>query len=234
MRKSGSEWLWTALVSLTGMDSVRKLKQAMETAAGWFVVARTADSERRTHMKRAAGVFLAAVLVMSCFAAAWAVEQVQRSSLLTTRATVEAVDQANRMVTLKGPEGNTFEINAGDNVRNLEQIKPGDQVMVRYYESLLVQMAKPGGQPTSSATGSVERAMPGEKPGGSAVRQITTTATVVGVDRGNSEVMLQGPRGNVVTVKAADPANIENLKKGDQINITYTQAMAISVEEAKG
>jgi hypothetical protein len=38
----------------------------------------------------------------------------------------------------------------------------------------------------------------------------------------------------MVTVKARDPSAIEKLKEGDQLNITYTQAMAVSLEKAAG
>jgi hypothetical protein len=36
-----------------------------------------------------------------------------------------------------------------------------------------------------------------------------------------------------VDVKVQDPKNLENVKVGDQVAITYTEALAISVEKAK-
>ena len=159
-------------------------------------------------MKKAATTFMAVLLVMTLVTLARAVEQVQRSELVTTRATVEAVDQQSRMVTLKGSDGNSFSIKAGDEVRNLSQVSPGDQVTVRYYRSMAVQLAKPGQKPMSSSSRSVERAAPGETPGGTATEQVTTTATVMNIDKKNSEVTLKGPEGNVMTVRAADPSNL--------------------------
>ncbi len=188
-------------------------------------------------MRQVFAVCVAAVVAMSflTFAAvSEGAEGIGRSELVTVRAVVTAVDQENRMVALMGPDGNQFVVKAGDEVRNLPQVKPGDQVAVRYYQSLLVQMAKPGEQPMSTVTQGTERAMPGEMPGGAAMQQITTTATVMSVDRKRSEITLKGPEGNVVTLKAADPSNLEKVKEGDQLNITYTRAIAISVEKAKG
>lgn len=179
-------------------------------------------------------VWVTVILVMSVVGVGQAAQQVERSSLATARATVEAVDQQTRMVTLRGEDGTTFAIKAGPDVRNLSQVKPGDLVNVKYYQSLLVQVAQPGQQPMSAVTRGTERAAPGQKPGGVAVEQMTTTATVVDVDKKNSMVTLKGPEGNEVKVKAQDPKNIENLKEGDQLNITYTQAMAVSVEKARG
>ena len=44
-------------------------------------------------------------------------------------ATVKAIDKAKRLVTLKGPEGHTFVVQAGPEVKNFDQIKVGDEVV---------------------------------------------------------------------------------------------------------
>ncbi len=185
-------------------------------------------------MKRFAVVCWATVFAMVLCGTAMAAEQVQRSEVVTARATIVSVNQDQRIVTLRGPQGNTFDVKVGEDVRNFSQLRPGDEVNVRYHQSLLVQMAKPGQQPMSSASRSVQRAAPGEKPGGALTEQISTTATVVGIDRRNAELTLKGPSGNVVTFAGVNPQNLEKLKVGDQLNITYTQATAISVEKASG
>jgi len=40
-------------------------------------------------------------------------------------ATVDAIDKAKRLITLKGPEGNLFVVQAGPEVKNFDQIKVG-------------------------------------------------------------------------------------------------------------
>ncbi len=185
-------------------------------------------------MKRVMGIVLAILFVMSLCVVTQAAEQVERSQIVSARATIAAINPTERIVTLKGPEGNTFDVKVGEEVRNFSQLKVGDEVNVRYYQSLLVQVAQPGQQPMASATQSVERAAPGEKPRGVVTEQINTTAKVMIIDKRNGTVTLQGPSGNVVTVKAMDPSNLDKIKVGDTLNITYTQAMAISVEKARG
>jgi hypothetical protein len=185
-------------------------------------------------MKQLTAFCLALAIVTSGLTVARAVEQVHRTNTLTARATVERVDQKKRVVTLKDEKGKMYTIKAEKGVRNLSELKPGDQVSVTYHESLLVQMAKPGQQPVASAKTDIERSAPGEKPGGKAVETLTTTATVVGINRHTSEITLKGPAGDVVKVKAEDPRNLEDLKTGDKINITYTQAVAVRVEKANG
>src|SRR4051812_7055923 len=57
-------------------------------------------------------------------------------------ATVEAIDTASRTVTLKGPGGNLVPIVAGPEVKNFDQIKVGDRVLVRYAEALSLELKK--------------------------------------------------------------------------------------------
>src|SRR4051812_39408582 len=69
----------------------------------------------------------------------------------TIVATVEAIDAAQRHITLKGPKGKVVPLTLGPDVRNLEQVKAGDRVSVRYLEALTLTLMKKGkALPTSS------------------------------------------------------------------------------------
>jgi hypothetical protein len=46
-------------------------------------------------------------------------------------------------------------------------------------------------------------------------------------------VTLTGPGGGSQTIKARDPANLKKVQVGDLVDITYTEAVAISVTQAK-
>lgn len=52
------------------------------------------------------------------------------SEAVVVTADVVGIDRADRMVTLVGPRGNVVEIEAGEEVRNFDQIKVGDKVKV--------------------------------------------------------------------------------------------------------
>ncbi len=151
----------------------------------------------------------------------------------TMKATVEEVDHDTRMITLKGPKGNSIEFKVGEEVRNFPQIRKGDEVKVAYRESIAFSLRKPG-EPISPGTRNegVATRPPGQKPGGVAGSTTQVTATVEDVDRKNREVTLKGPRGNVLTVKV-DPSigNLERIHKGDQIEVVYTEALAVSVDK---
>jgi hypothetical protein len=148
-------------------------------------------------------------------------------------AQVVGIEKATRTVTLKGPKGNVVDVVAGDEVRNFDQIKVGDLVVARYVQALTLELRKVKG-----AVGDISvreggaRARPGEQPGAAGAREITAIATVTAVDPKKSTITLKGPRGNVVTLDVRNPDQFKVVKKGDQVEVTYTEALALSVEPA--
>jgi Cu/Ag efflux protein CusF len=159
---------------------------------------------------------------------------VKKEKVVSATATVEAIDLKTRVVTLKGPKGNVFDVTVGEQARNLPQVKVGDQVEVKYYESIALRLVKPGERVAGvQETEALARAKQGEKPGGMVGRQVTLTATITAIDKKKQMVTLKGPEGKTVTVKAENPENLKKVKVGDEIEVTYTEALAISVEKAK-
>ena len=71
-------------------------------------------------------------------------EALSGAKLVETTLTVEGVDKVNRYVTLKGPEGRMVTVYADARVKNLDQLKKGDQVNVKYYQGAAVNVVAPG------------------------------------------------------------------------------------------
>ena len=145
-------------------------------------------------------------------------------------ATVEEVDAAKRTVTLKGPKGNVVPLTVGPEVRNLAQVKVGDQVRVRYAEALSLTLKKDGKE-LRSAKGASEtaRAPVGATPAGAVGEQITVIADVIAIDAKTHQVTLKGPN-RTVDLHVQDPEQLKLIKVGDQIEAVYTQAVAVTVE----
>jgi hypothetical protein len=159
---------------------------------------------------------------------------IKRERTVTATAIVQAINLEKRIVTLKGPKGNVFDITAGEEVRNLPQVKVGDEVKIKYYESIAYRLLKPGEAPVPTQEAAVAgRAKQGEKPAGLVGQEVTITATIEAIDTKTHNVTLKGPEGKSFTVKAQDPKNLASVKVGDQVVITYTEALAIAVEPAK-
>jgi Cu/Ag efflux protein CusF len=147
-------------------------------------------------------------------------------------ATITAIDKATRDVTLKGPQGNELTVTAGPDVKNFDQLKVGDQVALQYVEALSLELKKGGGAKVAKTekTDAVA-AKKGEAPGGAAGRQVTVVADVVALDPAKQIVTLKGPK-QTVNLRVPDPAQFKNIAKGDQVEATFTQAMAVAVEPA--
>jgi len=152
--------------------------------------------------------------------------------VIAIEATVEEVDHDARKVTLKGPEGKTVKIDVDEQVKNLPQVEVGDLLTVEYIEAVTIQVFGPGELiPGATAVTTVGSAEPGQKPAGIAMDEIIVVATINAIDKANSLVTLMGAEGKAKTVKASDPENLEKVKVGDKVMITYTESIGISVTE---
>lgn len=157
-------------------------------------------------------------------------------TISTVTATVQAIDQSTRMVTLVRPDGKGVILKAGDQVRNLAQVKVGDKVTVDYYEGFVAELAPPG-TPLNEVKvkDAVERAPLGGRPAGSLGEAVTATVVIEYVDTLRNVVQFKGPLGKTRTVKVMRPqfqAMLKTLKPGDQVMLTYFEALALDVKPA--
>jgi Cu/Ag efflux protein CusF len=157
---------------------------------------------------------------------------VEQTNVASVTAVVEKVDLAHRTVTLRTSEGKTT-LHVGDEVRNLPQVKRGDEVIVNYYESVAIQVKKPGeGELGTVAGEDVQTAKLGEKPAGAVASTVEITARIIAIDREAGHVTLEGEDGERLTIDVRNPEHYKAIAVGDLVEITYTEAMAISVEAA--
>ena len=155
------------------------------------------------------------------------------ASAVEISAKVVGIDKATRTVTLKGPKGEVFDLVASDEVKNFDQIKVGDAVVARYAQALTLELRKTrgaAGEPVLREEAA--KAKPGERPAVAGARQLSLIADVVAVDAKASTITLNGPKGNTVKLDVRNPDQFKVVKKGDQVEVTYTEALALSVEPA--
>jgi len=157
---------------------------------------------------------------------------VRDARLVSSSATVEAIDQKTRMITLRAPSGERITFKADDMIKNLSQVKVGDKVVVDYLESVAIQVVKPGESEGDRET-VVETAEPGQKPAGVAAEKTTVTATIEKIDHSMPSITLKVPDGNLVTVKVRHPERLKLVKVGDTLKITFEKAVAVAVEPAQ-
>lgn len=157
-----------------------------------------------------------------------------RENLVQKTATVESIDQASRLVTLRGEDGGAVTVQVSEDVKNLPQVKAGDKVVVSYYEALAAEVKKPGeGVEGVEADVSAVTAPPGSMPAGGAGVLMRTTVVIDSVDKTMNTVTFKRADGTLRTVAVESPEGrefIKGLKKGDNVEVAYTEAMAIEVK----
>jgi hypothetical protein len=157
---------------------------------------------------------------------------VGEATVVMVRGWIDAVDTANRTVTLKGPRGGTVTLDVKD-PQKLDALKVGDPILASYVEALAVQVKKADtATPGVSIRESRVTSKPDETPGGAAAREIVMTGTLTAVDRKAQTVTIRGPRGNTETIKVKDPKNLEGVNAGSMVELTYVQALAITLDRS--
>jgi hypothetical protein len=180
-------------------------------------------------MRRAVDLVLCASLLSSSSLGASAQSSVSQSKPVTITATIEAIDQANRTVTLKGPKGNSVDVKAPEGMQGFKSLKVGDQVTVTYFEALAVQVRKPGDPAPAPVPPSTTTTRQDRKPGSQTRREQTFSVSVEAVDATAPSITVKGPQGGVVTLKVRDPKQLQNVKAGDTLDVTYYESLLVKV-----
>ena len=156
------------------------------------------------------------------------------TALVTVTASVEAIDVAKREVTLKGPLGNTVTFTVDPKVKRLDEVKVGDLIRAEYYISIAAELRKPTAKEEKTPfvlLDAAAKAPPGASPAASGLRRFKVVTTIEGLDRPAQTVTVKGPRGNYLTVRVADPSRLTQMRIGEHVIITYTEALAIGLEK---
>jgi len=144
---------------------------------------------------------------------------------------IEAIDKTARMITLKDKDGAMETIHCGPEVKRFDELKVGDTVTFRYSESIVYAIRKPG-QPSGlpAQTGPTVTRSQGARPGGTIAQQQTATVTLKAIDLKVPSVTVLTEDGRTLSFKAADANNLKDVKVGDKVEVTYTEAVIISVK----
>lgn len=195
---------------------------------------------KRIAMLMTAAFLLAAAAPVAAQGAATQ-PQVLSAQSLTISAEIVALDASTRKVKLRGPLGGLIEGVVSDEVKDLSRVKVGDLVSVSYYEAIAASVHRKGdAAPLFSASDVAARAEPGKSTRG--VAAASMTVTVVSVDRKANSMVLQGADGTLYPTNVVRPefqAKLKDVKPGDQIDVTYSEALITGLtplaagEEAK-
>jgi len=163
-----------------------------------------------------------------------ATEKPSISATQTVKVTtvVEAVDREARTVTLKGPQGNTRTLQAREDSNNIDQIEVGDLVNVEYVQHMSIEVfANDGMEPGTGVIGAAARNKEGETPGVMEMETTVVTAVVEDINIEANTFKLRWPNGEILEYEAQDPENLKKAEVGDLVVTTFTEAIALYMNE---
>ena len=169
-----------------------------------------------------------------------ACSSVEAEETITMHGVVETVDPTSRELLLRGEggaqSGMLLSMVVGPQVQRLGEVRPGDRVIATYYQAVAAQVVGVFSSQKPPFEGvSVDRRDTAQRPGGLVTRVRRGRVVVTAVYPSINTISFVGPNNIVRTVTARnqDVRNfIRTLHVGDQVDIVYEEALAISVERA--
>jgi hypothetical protein len=174
-----------------------------------------------------AAVMLAATAAVS----AAQVSKTLQGEVHTVTVSVEAIEQSRREVTVKKPDGTYDVFYMPSSIKRFDTLKVGDKITARYYETIVLRLKAPGEKDNNTATGGVVRSP--NQPSGTASQQQTVTVTITAIDPKLPSITFTGPRGWTYSSRVEDTKALGQVKVGDRVDITWTEALVMSVEDSK-
>ena len=177
---------------------------------------------------------LAILAVAAMVSSAWSQQPggAYTSTLTRTTATVTAIDAAKREVTIQGEHG-PVTIQVGPGVKNFDNLKVGDRVNLSYYQGTAAQLVKGGKKVKDPAVSSFAQGnSPGMSPSGLVGASATVTVKIQDVNLPTNTVAFTRSDGttHIVQVKSPEMQNfIRDLKRGDTVQVTFTDSVAVEI-----
>ena len=186
-------------------------------------------------MMRVIGGVVTAALTVSLAATLLAQSKTIPGEKRTTTATIEAIDTATRMLSLKKSDGQFVVMRVPDEVKRFSSLKVGETISATYYENIVLILRPQGSsEPPADRASSAVTPSAGGARAGTIANQQTITATIDAIDMNAPSITFKGPRGWLYSSKVQDKAALAKVKVGDRVDITWTEALLLSVDPPKG
>jgi hypothetical protein len=183
-------------------------------------------------MKRFSAAFPLFVLALALASGAAAQVKTVPGDTMTVSGTVEAIDHTSRVLTLKGEAGELITIDVSPAVKRFSEIKVGDKITARYYDNVTVRLKQPGEASVNKETAAMTPGK-GAKPGATVATQRTMTAVVDAIDPTVPSISFKGPQGWKYSRRVHDKNVLTQVKVGDRVDFTWTDAVIVSFSTPK-
>jgi hypothetical protein len=156
------------------------------------------------------------------------------ADVLEVKAVLESIDYKKRTTTLKDNKGRAINLKADKAVKNFDQLKKGDVVLADFVEPIAIFIRKANAPQSAAEARLVSIAPKGSHRGVLLAEAFQVAAAVESIDFKARLVTLKEPNRSARVV-AVDKGfkNLEGIKKGDEVVLTVTEAIAIKIEKRK-
>jgi hypothetical protein len=144
---------------------------------------------------------------------------------VTVSGTVAAIDHFQRLLTVRGGQGNLIVVDVPVSVARFDTMRVGDPVTLAYYDRVTLR-PKPPGEPA------VDRILD-PAPGSTAAAQRVTTVTFSGWDPATRVVNFFGPKRAQYTRRLHDTSDtsfVAGLRPGDRVDVVWSDALRLSLQ----
>ena len=172
---------------------------------------------------------ISAVLILSLLAVGGAAQTQAPNSATresTTVATVDRIERSSRVLTAHSEGNVVHSLYVDPSIKAFDDLKVGDVVTVRYTESVVVQV-----RPNAKLTELQDTTAAAHKAGdASVVQQQKRIVTIEDIDSQGLFVTYRTHDNMRAVRPVQNKALLKGIRRGDRIEITLTQARAVSIE----
>jgi len=146
---------------------------------------------------------------------------------------VKGVDLKKRELTIETPFGEQVAVKVDKRIKRLDEVKVGDKISVEYYRYAAAEFRAPTPEEKEEPIQFLEVAEkrpPGIPAGAGDFRLIRAVVTIEALNRVTETATVKGPLGRYLTVGVADPKKLEQVRIGDTVVLTYSDALIVSLE----
>ena len=128
------------------------------------------------------------------------------------KASVVAIDRANRILTLKGEKSAAMTYYVDEVVGDrFDKVKVGDKITVKYFDAVAFELKKP------------------DQAGVSGAGAATAPVTIMAVDQDTPSITVKAQDGTVITRRVRNKNNLKDVQVGDTIVIVKTEPLIVDL-----
>lgn len=145
--------------------------------------------------------------------------------------TVEAINPANRTLTLVASDNTRNTFKAGPDFKDFDKLKVGDQVQAAVAREVVIFMPQHGPPPEADTSAAKELIRDANQSEVLKTAPVEQTAKVTALDRTQGRATLQLADGTIREVSVRNDVNLYEFQPGEEVVIRTRSAVVLNVEK---